>query len=231
MGTAATAFVGIDVSRDALDACLLSAAVKTRESTFPNTPSGHAALVAGADLHFCMEATGPDSEAPATHLADTGRLVSVANPTRVKYAGLMCGRGNKTDRADARLIAEYAAREKSAAWRPPPPEVRELQTLVRRIDDLVEMAAREKGWLASPALTRSARTSVGRTVRLPGKEAAALRAAADELVAPTPALRSDRDLLESIPGVGRPTATTILAELPAAERLPSGCRARVHRYE
>jgi transposase len=224
----ATAVVGIDVSKDTLDACLVISAGKTKEAAFANDPRGHAALVAWADrhakgaaLHFCMEATGPYSEAPAAHLADAGRLVSVVNPTRIKYAGLARGRGNKTDRADAKLIAEYAAREKPAAWHPPSPEVRELQALVRRIDDLVEMAAREKGRLSSPALTRSARQSITRTVRFLEKEAAKLRADADERVAATEALAADRALLESIPGVGRRTATTILAELPAVERLPS----------
>lgn len=230
MGTAATdatCFVGIDVSKDTLDACFLSEG-KTKEAPFANTAKGHAALLAwadrhakGATLHFCMEATGPYSEAPATFLADASRLVSVVNPTRVKYAGLARGRGNKTDRADARLIAQYAAREAPPAWHPPSPEVRELQALVRRLDDLVEMAAREKGRLASPALTTSARASITRTVKLLEKEAAKVRAAADELIAATAALKADRELLESIPGVGRQTATTILAELPAVERLPS----------
>jgi transposase len=168
-----------------------------------------------------MEATGPYSEAPATHLTDAGRLVSVVNPTRIKYAGLAWGRGNKTDTADAKLIAEYARQEKPAAWQPPTPEVRELQALVRRLDDLTEMAAREKGRLASPALTTAIRQSVERTVRLLEKETAKLRADADELVAATRALHADRTLLESIPGVGRQTATTILAELPAVDRLPS----------
>jgi transposase len=224
----ATAVVGIDVSKDTLDACLLFSEGRAKECSFANDPKGHAALLAWAQrhakghaIHFCMEATGPYSEAPATFLADAGRLVSVVNPTRIKYAGLARGRSNKTDRADARLIAEYAAREKPSAWQPPSPEVRELQALVRRIEDLVEMAAREKGRLSSPALTKSARKSVTRTVAFLEKEASRLRAAADELVASSPALAADRALLESIPGVGRQTATTILAELPAVERLPS----------
>jgi len=231
VGTAtntATAFVGIDVSKDALDACLILSGGKTKEAHFGNDTKGHAALVTwadrhatGAELHFCMEATGPYSEAPATHLADAGRLVSVVNPTRIKYAGLARGRGNKTDRADARLIAQYAARENPSGWQPPSPEVRELQALVRRLDDLTEMAAREKGRLSSPALTTSARQSITRTVKLLEKEADRVRAAADELIAATEALAADRALLESIPGVGRQTATTILAELPAVERLPS----------
>ncbi len=224
----ATVFVGIDVSKGTLDACLIPSEGKTKEAQFPNTAKGHAALLAwadrhakGASLHVCMEATGPYSEAPATFLADAGRLVGVVNPTRVKYAGLARGRGNKTDRADAKLIAQYAAREAPPAWHPPSPEVRELQALVRRIDDLVEMAAREKGRLASPALATSARASITRTVELLEKEADRLRAAADAVVAGAESLHADRALLESIPGVGRRTATTILAELPAVERLPS----------
>jgi len=225
---AAACFAGIDVSKDTLDCCLLAPGGRAKEHAFGNDARGHAALLTWADrhaagrpVHFCLEATGPYSEAIATHLADAGRHVSVVNPTRVKYAGLARGRGNKTDKADARLIAEYAQRERPPAWQPPPPETRELQGLVRRIDDLVEAAAREKGRRASPALTSAVRRSVARVVRLLEREAARLRAAADALVAATPALRADRELLESIPGVGRPTATTILAELPAVDRLPS----------
>src|SRR5262249_3364831 len=117
-GTAATGFAGIDVSKDTLDCCLLVPGGKAREHTFALAPRRHAALLAWADrhaagrtVHFCLEATGPYSEAPATHLADAGRHVSVVNPTRVKYAGLARGRDNKTDKADARLIADYAERE------------------------------------------------------------------------------------------------------------------------
>jgi transposase len=226
--TTATTCIGIDVSQDTLDACLIRPDGRSREATFANDPKGHAALLAwasrhaeGLALHFCLEATGPYSEAPAIALAQAGPLVSVVNPTRIKYAGLAWGRANKTDTADARLIAEYARREHPPAWQPPSPEVRELQALVRRLDDLTEMAAREKGRLASPALTHTERQSVQRTITFLQKEAAKLRAAADELVTTTAPLAADRSLLESIPGIGRQTATTILAELPAVDRLPS----------
>ena len=224
----ATYFVGIDVSKATLDACLLGSDGRAVEAAFANDARGHAALIAwagrraaGGGLHFCLEATGPYSEAPAFALAAAGRAVSVVNPTRVKYAGLMGRRGNKTDPADARLIAEYAARERPPAWRPPPAAVRELQGLVRRRDDLREMAAREKARLDSPALTREARKSVERVIKLLAKEADRMQAAADARAAADPALRADRGLLESIPGVGRQTATTVLAELPAVGRLPS----------
>src|SRR6516225_10379012 len=67
----ATAFVGIDVSKDTLDACLLLLGGKQRQAAFAKDAQGHAALIAWADrhtaghsLHFCLEATGPYSEAP-----------------------------------------------------------------------------------------------------------------------------------------------------------------------
>src|SRR3954451_18075973 len=114
MGTAATAFVGIDVSKDTLDACLLLPGGKHRQAALGNDARAIAALLAWADrhaaaaaLHFCLEATGPYSEAPATALADAGRLVSVANPARVK-AHAAAGQGNKTDPADARAVAQFA---------------------------------------------------------------------------------------------------------------------------
>jgi transposase len=74
-------------------------------------------------------------------------------------------------------------------------------------------------------MSPAARRSVERTVRLLEKEARKVRAEADELVAATESLRADRELLESIPGVGRQTATTVLAELPAVDRLPSAASA------
>ena len=64
------------------------------------------------------------------------------------------------------------------------------------------LAAREKGRLASPALTNSARKSITRTVALLEKQADQLRKHADELIAATESLKADRQLLESIPGVG-----------------------------
>ena len=165
-----TTFIGIDVSKDTLDACLLAPRGATRQASFPNDARGQ---------------------------------------------------GNKTDRADARLIAEYARDRCPPAWRPPSPEARELQALVRRRDDLREMAAREKGRLDSPALTRAARKSVEQAIKFLGREADRVQAQADALIAASPALRAGRDLLASIPGVGPQTASTVLAELPPVGRLPS----------
>jgi transposase len=231
VGTAAataTTVIGIDISKATFDACLLTPEGTAREKAFPNTPAGFAALLAwadrhggGADTRVGMEATGGYEDALACHLHAAGRHVSVINPTRVKYAGVMRGRRNKTDKADARLIAAYTRDEGPPAWTPPTPEVRELQAFVRRRDDLRALAAGEKARLESPLLTPAARKSVARVVKLLGKEADAMQKAADALIAATPTLAADAALLASIPGVGTQTASTVLAELPALDRVPS----------
>ena len=230
MGTTTTAthFAGIDVSKDTLDACLLGPDGRDRGKRFANDPAGHAALLAWADkhaggaaVHFCLEATGPYSEAIATHLHTAGRLVSVANPARVKAHAKACGQANKTDPADARAIAVFCRDRRPRDWVPPPPAVRQLQALVRRRDDLRAMAAAEKNRLDVPNLTPVARRSIARTVRFLSREADRVQAEAEALVRSDPGLADDCTLLESVKGVGRQTATTVLAELPPVAELRS----------
>ena len=80
MGTAATAFVGVDIPKATLDACLLAPDGATRDRAFPNTPAGFAAVLAWADRHapgaevrFGMEASGGHEDALATHRHAAGR--------------------------------------------------------------------------------------------------------------------------------------------------------------
>jgi transposase len=216
-----THFAGIDVSKDTLDACLLGPDGRTRPERFPNDPAGFAALrgwaerhAKGAAVHYCMEATGPYSVGLASYLHAAARLVSVANPARVKAHAKACGQANKTDPADARAIASFARDQKPRAWVPPSPEVRQVQALVRRREELRVMAAAEKNRLDAPDLTPVARKSVARVIRLLTTEADRVQAQAEAVIAAHPRLAADLALLESVKGIGRPTATTVLAELP-----------------
>ncbi len=119
--TAVTVWIGIDVSKDTLDVCLLRATGKEKHKQFSNDASGHAKLLrwvqhlAAAEMsHYCLESTGSYSTAVAHFLAEAEQRVSIVNPARIKYAGLAQGVGNKTDKADARLIADYCRKEQPA---------------------------------------------------------------------------------------------------------------------
>ena len=73
------AFVGLDVSKDTLDVCLLIES-KRHEKQFANDAAGHRQLLRWAialaqsnRCHFCLEATGPYSQSVALLLMEKGR--------------------------------------------------------------------------------------------------------------------------------------------------------------
>jgi transposase len=67
-----------------------------------------------------MEATGCYGEALATYLYDQGIEVSVVNPAQIKsFSGAQLKRA-KTDKADAKLIAQFYQQMQPDHWTPPP---------------------------------------------------------------------------------------------------------------
>ena len=111
---AAQLWVSLDVSRDTLDAYLLRQNNKSVYKQFANDAGGFAKLLrwvghAASEqiVHFCLEATGAYSQAVALFLAEAGQRVSVVNPARIRFFGLAQAQGNKTDKADAALIARF----------------------------------------------------------------------------------------------------------------------------
>ena len=155
---AVSLWVGLDVSRDTLDACLLRPNNKSTHKQFDNDANGFAKLLRWVQhaapeqiAHFCLEATGAYSQAVALFLAEAGQLVSVVNPARIRFFGLAQAQGNKTDKADAALIARFCRQEAPDPWRVAAPEVRELVALIRRLHAVQELAVQEKNRLSVPS--------------------------------------------------------------------------------
>ena len=85
--------LGIDVSKKTLDAALIFDN-RTFCKQFQNSADGFKLLTAWlaslqiTGVHVCLEATGVYGEAVALFLHESGHLVSVVNPLRIKgYAG------------------------------------------------------------------------------------------------------------------------------------------------
>jgi transposase len=118
---------------------------------------------------------------------------------------------NKTDRADARTIADFCRVKDPRAWHPLPAEMKRLQDLTRRVESLEQMLRSEENRLelASPTVL----PSLKRTIRALKKEIEEVRRLIAEHVDDHPDLKEQRKLLESIPGIGRKTAELLLAEL------------------
>ena len=88
--------------------------------------------------HLCMESTGIYGMGLACYLHDRHLLVSVVNPFIIKAFGQSELSRNKTDRADAHLIARFCMSKQPRPWSPPSPTAVRLRSLTSRHQDLQE---------------------------------------------------------------------------------------------
>lgn len=216
-------YLGIDVGKANFHCTLLDDGKQHRNS-FPNTRKGFEKLRAwlknrrAQSVHACMEATGGFSEALATDLSEHGHMVSIVNAFAIKAFGQSELSGTKTDNADADLIARYAAAMRPAPWEPPSPAERCLRQLVRRRDDLVTMCTQERNRLEAPG-SEVTQASIEESIAFLEEQIAVLDGEIDQVIKNDPDLRGKRELLESIPGVGKLTSAALLGELPHLEKM------------
>jgi transposase len=213
------AVLGIDIAKAKFDVALLRADGTLRRKSCPNTPAGFAELARWltrqrvTHVHAALEATGTYGEALATWLHDAGHVVSVLNPAVIHaFAASQLTRA-KTDRLDAVLIARYTATQQPAVWTPPARELRELQALVRRLDALHGMRTQETNRLAAGPLVPAVQTSIEAVVATLTAEIETVQRQIRDHFTQHPGLRTQRDLLTSIPGIGDTTAAVLIAEL------------------
>lgn len=212
----AAAIVGIDVAKAKLDVALKQPAGKWRTKVVANTPAGFAELRGWLakngvmHAHVCMEATGIYWEQAAQDLADHGFAVSVVNPAQIKAFGTASGVRTKTDVVDAKVIAEFCARQTPPTWQPLSKSVRRLRALVGRREALVELRTQEMNRL-EVAATDAVRNSIEQVLATINEQIADIERQIGKDVDDDPTLREQRDLLASIPGVGDKTIATFLS--------------------
>ena len=207
--------LGVDVAKAKLDVALRLVNGKYRSKVVDNAPAGFAQLSQWLQkhevvaLHVCMEATGTYWEAVAEYLADAGFTVSVVNPAQIKAYGAAGMVRTKTDKVDARLIADFCLTQQPAAWQPPSPALRELRALVARRDALVQMRTQESNRL----LVARAPVQEGIQAHLDylEKAIATIEATLRQKIDDDPGLKEQRQLLDSIPGLGEKTIPVLLS--------------------
>lgn len=236
--------LGIDVSKKKLDLALLVNG-KLKFKVCENSPDGYENMLRWLkhqkveQVQAVLEATGGLEEGAATALADAGHLVSIQNPGLIHQFAASLGHRSKTDKLDASAIAHYADRMRSdlRPWSPPSLELRELRALVNRRQALVEMQTQELNRLEA-AKAPSVRQSIEKTLNHLKSEIKQLEDLIDQHIDRHPGLKSQVDLLTSIPGVGEGTATLFMAEVGAvipnfthAKQLVAHCGLNVRQRE
>ncbi len=208
--------LGIDVSKRTLDVALIFEA-RTLCKQFKNSTDGFRSLadwLASLEIkqvHACLEATGIYGEAVALFLHECGHLVSVVNPLRIKGYAQSNMQRNKTDRLDARIIADFCQTQKPESWQPPSAEVKHLQSLVRRVEVLEEMLQAEENRLTNAA--PQIKSSIERIITLIKEEIGELERQIKQHISQNSNLKEQSELLQTIPGIGARTANLLLSEI------------------
>lgn len=203
-------FVGVDVSKDFIDVY--------------DPERGHARYVNGTagfrefiktlnnSCHVVMEATGSYSQLLALYLYERGIRVSIVNPLVIKRYIQMKLRRNKTDKADAIMIAEYAGNQPLQCWEPDPAYMEACKDLRNTADLYIKHRTALKNQLHGLEAKGKVRGAEVRSMRKMIRE---LNAQIKQLEDQAEALMMEHEaelmtLLTSIPGVGRKTAMTMV---------------------
>ncbi len=219
-------FIGVDVSSEVLD---IFAQRPRGSRQFPNTSPGIGLLVrwvtaavGSAEAHLIIEPTSTYHHLLIEALRGQGIRYTLINPARTSMFARLQGKRAKTDRIDARLLAELGEQERPHPTESPSHDQEELKALRRHREWLEQeaqaVANRRDSAHRSPWTPKEVLESLDRTLGELRQEVQRLDQAIEEHVGRREDLERDVQLLTSIPGVGRRTAIMLLSELPPESR-------------
>lgn len=199
-------FIGVDVSKDCLDVAVAPSGESMR---FANSEDGIALL---ADFlkprnpeRVLFEATGGWEMNAVNHLAAQRLPLVVLNPRQLRDFA-------KTDAIDARILARFGQAVRPEVRSLKPLELRKLDALNTRRRQIVEMLTAEQNRLVSAP--EWVRPDIEELIAILKKRLAAINRDLNKLIRKSPLWREKDKILQSFPGVGPITASTIIAALP-----------------
>jgi transposase len=239
-------YIGVDLHKVFFQACAVDpAGIRQWEGRFPRTAAGIGEFLkrCNAERAVAVEACAPTwAFVDAVH--PSGARVCVVDPRKTR---LKAGYAAKTDRLDARRLADALRRDSVVSIYVPPPAIRELRELCRGRNQLVRVRTRlaqmiralllrtgvgdppgrqlyapaALAWLAQVALPAAALESVHRLERV-FRAVHAEAQSADAQVRAQAARDPVAVALDRLVGIGPVLALTIRAEVGDISRFRRG---------
>lgn len=209
--------VGIDVSKHTLD--VFDAGLE-RSATVSNTAGAVATLageLAGRGRFVVLEATGRYDARLRRALEAAGVAYARVNPGQARDFARAAGYLAKTDRVDARMLAQLGQALRPRPAEPADPARERLTRLARRRDQLVAMRKQERARLGD-LLEDDLLEDLQRHLAWLSAEIAVLEQRIAQAITADARLAQTGRILRSLPGVGPVTATTLLALVPELGR-------------
>lgn len=223
------AVIGIDVSFKDFHVCFLTRDDDNRcrvlaSRTFENSEAGVEAMLKWVEKHnkslletsYVMEATGCYYENLAYHLHEKGEKVSVVLANKMKNYFKSLNIKTKTDKVDARVIAQYGAERALELWAPLSEDFKSLRDMCREILAQKKEMTRAKNQLHAIKFSHK-KAEVVKEVKLEQIELyersiQLLRQEVKALVGEDENLKAKIDKLLTIPGIGFETAIILVCE-------------------
>jgi transposase len=211
-------FAGVDVGSRSLQ---LAIRVDSSyfECDFDNDRSGHTKLLRflekrGKQAKVCIEATGPYSLDLCKRLDAKGFYVTHVNPrATTSFARARMLRA-KTDRVDARMLADFVASVPTVQWRPRTKAMDTFVAIARYLDTVVRGNAREKNMLHASRATESTpeiiREWTEGAIEAGNERIKTVERAALQCIRDDDTLRGHLERLIEVPGIGERTAIHVL---------------------
>jgi transposase len=215
-------FIGIDVAKAELVVSILPSAERF---TVANDERGVRTLVerlrAVGPTLIVLEATGGYELLGVTALAAAALPVLVVNPRQVRDFAKATGQLAKTDRIDADILARFADVVRPAVRAIPDAEAHELEALLTRRRQLLEMlqAERNRAGQVFGKGQRLVKKSLKAHIAYLERELRMTDTDLGDMIKASPVWRERDELLQSVPGVGPVLSRTLLADLPELGRL------------
>lgn len=206
-------YVGIDISKDDFDVAIDSEN-KMGHHKLSNDLKGFKTLLGllTVDNHVVMEASGPYYVKLACYLYEQGITVSVVNPLVIRRFCQMRLSRTKTDKKDAKMIADYGRTEHPEAWQPDADYVMELRQLQAANDLLnknrTSLIRQQEAFSRLPVISKEVTKTLKHTIKDIEQQIAILEEKMQQLIK-----QYHGDMykqLQTIPGLGKKTSLLLI---------------------
>ena len=224
-------FVGIDIAKMKFDVAVLLEDGKSQHNVFSNDSEGFIQLQSwlnsyGENMLVVMEATNIYHRKLADFLFKAGFSLVVINPKCMPNFAKSANMRSKNDKVDAKLLAQFARTyaDSLRLYEPKPEAQAKLQALLRHLEHLKTSRTEEKtrlNMLDEQLCIQSTEELICNYDVLIKNTQKRIR----EVVQSDENLRSNMQLLLTIPGIGEESGWLLLAHLGDGSRFQNGKKA------
>lgn len=206
-------FVGIDVSKAWLDLAIHPTGESWRVENTENGSSKLSERFQSMQIErIVVEATGGYEAKLVERLVQAGLPVSRVNPGRVRRFAQGLNWFAKTDKIDAKVLALFGEKAQPRLLILPNDAEKRLSALIKRRKQVVDMLTAEHNH--SELAEKEMLEYIETVKQVLQKQLDDLDAQIQDLINQTPSLKQKRDLLQSVPGVGKVLSATLVAQVP-----------------